>query len=815
MPPWGGQGGPGGPPPPWAQQPDTATIVEEPKCAWTEHDAPDGKKYFYNAETQESVWEKPQALIDHQNRMDILDQAKQDMPFTPAFLKLGSAAEMAQRENSQKAQSTPESLAAQRAKAAAAAVLQKRGMNMQGNEVSPAKEEEEPPKKEEPKDKSRPVSSTPVSGTPWCVVWTGDGRSFFYNPTTKTSVWEKPAEMVGRSDVAKMLESPESAEEYKRKLAEKSLPVQPAAESGEPAEKKMKIDETPVETSRQDADPDITFIKEEKKRVGTGKEAAIEAEVKAARERANVPLEKRMTQFKALLEEKKISAFSTWEKELHKIVFDPRYLLLTSKERKQVFEKYVKERADEERKERKQKAKEIKDKFRELLEESELDSKASYSDFSKENGKDPRFKALEKSRDREDIFKDFLIELRKREKDEKEEKRKGIKKDFKNMLKECDEIDHHSRWSDIKKMLADDPRYQAVDSSSQREDWFSDYVHDLRDSRSKRRDRSRSRKRSKSSGSSKSRSRSDSRDKKKKKKKDRSRSKSKSRSGSRGRKRDREDGETSETEKNGKHDSGMNGGEYGGEDSDGEAAEKKAREERMIASLKKREEEVKEQMAGHLKDRDKERKEHMHSAEVNGFAALLTDLIRTPDYSWKEAKKILKKDSRWESLSLEKPEKERLFDEHMDKLVQKKKDSYHSLIDEIKDVALDASFKDVKKQIRDDPRYTKFSSSEKKCEKEFYNWISDKTKKAREDYKNLLRETKVITYKSLEQIKEKDGNHMEEIEEILSKDSRYHVLEPLNDDRADILMAYLEELERRGPPPPPTLQEPSKARMRM
>ena len=72
--------------------------------------------------------------------MDILDQAKQDMPFTPAFLKLGSAAEMAQRENSQKAQSTPESLAAQRAKAAAAAVLQKRGMNMQGNEVSPAKE---------------------------------------------------------------------------------------------------------------------------------------------------------------------------------------------------------------------------------------------------------------------------------------------------------------------------------------------------------------------------------------------------------------------------------------------------------------------------------------------------------------------------------------------------------------------------------------------------------------------------------------------------------------------------------------------------
>jgi len=31
-----------------------------------------------------------------------------------------------------------------------------------------------------------------------------------------------------------------------------------------------------------------------------------------------------------------VSAFSTWDKELHKIVFDPRYLLLNPKERKQV-----------------------------------------------------------------------------------------------------------------------------------------------------------------------------------------------------------------------------------------------------------------------------------------------------------------------------------------------------------------------------------------------------------------------------------------------------------------------------------------------
>ena len=45
---------------------------------------------------------------------------------------------------------------------------------------------------------------------------------------------------------------------------------------------------------------------------------------------------------------------------------------------------------------------------------------------------------------------------------------------------------------------------------------------------------------------------------------------------------------------------------------------------------------------------------------------------------------------------------------------------------------------DIKKNIREDPRYNKFSSSEKKCEKEFYAWLKDKTQKAKDDYKKLL-----------------------------------------------------------------------------
>merc|ERR1711881_724700 len=251
--------------------------------------------------------------------------------FTPAFLNLGENATKQQQQEAQKAEA---------AKAAAAAVLSKKNLSDGGPETGIMKAA--------PKDKSRPISSTPVPGTPWCVVWTGDHRSFFYNPTTKLSVWEKPAEMVGRSDVAKMLESPQCAEEFKKKQQMKQLPVL----EDEPMAKKMMV------TEQQ---PVVQII---------GKEAAIEAEVRAARERAVVPLETRMKQFRDLLEEKQISAFSTWEKELHKIVFDPRYLLLASKDRKQAFDQYIRERADLERKEKKAKAKEKKDAFRALCEEA-------------------------------------------------------------------------------------------------------------------------------------------------------------------------------------------------------------------------------------------------------------------------------------------------------------------------------------------------------------------------------------------------------------------------------------------------------------
>lgn len=76
-----------------------------------------------------------------------------------------------------------------------------------GEKSELAKEQAKEKEEAKPKDKSRPVSSTPIPGTPWCVVWTGDGRVFFFNPSTRTSVWEKPDELKNKPEVDKLMAS--------------------------------------------------------------------------------------------------------------------------------------------------------------------------------------------------------------------------------------------------------------------------------------------------------------------------------------------------------------------------------------------------------------------------------------------------------------------------------------------------------------------------------------------------------------------------------------------------------------------------------
>ncbi|CAF4564107.1 unnamed protein product, partial [Rotaria magnacalcarata] len=79
-----------------------------------------------------------------------------------------------------------------------------------------------------------------------------------------------------------------------------------------------------------------------------------------------------------------------------------------------------------------------------------------------------------------------------------------------------------------------------------------------------------------------------------------------------------------------------------------------------------------EQLSGFQRELDKEREQLKKDKAIENFKALLTDMVRTPDAEWKETKKNLRKDSRWDQ-DIDRNEKERLFEEHIGLLEKKRK----------------------------------------------------------------------------------------------------------------------------------------------
>ncbi|XP_069052075.1 transcription elongation regulator 1 isoform X4 [Lepisosteus oculatus] len=660
-----------------------------PLSEWSEYKTADGKTYYYNNRTLESTWDKPEELKE-----------KENLFFFPVFPMVEKEAEKP-KEPGKQAQEEVEPM----------------DMEEEEPKVEPPKEIKEEPKEEEMTEeekaaqKAKPVATSPIPGTPWCVVWTGDDRVFFYNPTTRLSMWDRPEELVGRADVDKIIQEPPHKKglDESRKMGLSKEELESAAEEA--------MDDEPVKAKKRK--------KDEVKEADTEKEAAMEAEIKAARERAIVPLEARMKQFKDMLLERGVSAFSTWEKELHKIVFDPRYLLLNPKERKQVFDQYVKTRAEEERKEKKNKIMQAKEEFRRMMEEAKLNPRTTFSEFATKHAKESRFKAIEKMKDREAIFIEFMTALRKKEKEDSKTRGEKVKHDFYELLSDH-HIDGQLRWSKVKDKLESDHRYKAVESSAMREELFKQYV-----------------------------------------------------------------------EKQAKN-------------LDSDKEKELERQARIEASLREREREVQKARSEQTKEIDREREQHKREEAIQHFKALLSDMVRSSDVSWSDTRRTLRKDHRWESASLlERDEKEKLFNEHIESLTKKKKEHFRQLLDETTSITLTTTWKEVKKIIKEDPRCIKFSSSDRKKQREFEDYIKDKYITAKADFRTLLKETKFITYRSRKLIQESD-QHLKDVEKILQNDKRYLVLDCVPEERRKLIMAYIEDLDRRGPPPPPTASEPTR-----
>jgi transcription elongation regulator 1 len=520
-------------------------------------------------------------------------------------------------------------------------------------------------------------------------------------------------------------------------------------------------------------------------------------------------------------------------------VFDPRYLLLNSKERKQVFEKYVKDRANQESKEKAAALRRKRDSFNDLLREANItlnkSSSMTFVEFSQHPRfvKDDRFKSIEKTKDRESLFNDFLSDLRRIEKEEKYAEKDKLKKAYIGMLKELKHLHRHSSWTETRKMIETDGRFKSLDSSSKREDYFRDYCKYLDEMRP-------------SADVEKVQHHKHHKSEKKNANDEGTDSEAAGVSGDGGAVNLDKSNELSFSEKSG-------AAATAAEEDLTSKRKEKEKQDRIEASIRERNKEVKKIKDEYNNEREKDRELLRHNEAIESFKALLIDIIKSNlinseksekerdkdrekentkdkddkeggsgsskrdksggELTWKEAKKILKRDARWSySKVLEKDEKEKLFDEHMDKFRAKKRDLFHQLLDDNQQkISLKMStWREVKRAIKHDTRYEKLHSSDSfKMEKEFDSYINEKLHKAKLDFRELLLQTKLITYKTHVMIKE-TPQLLVDIEDMLSKDKTFIVLECVQEDRKKMLLDYIEKLHNEGPPPPPTATEPSR-----
>ncbi|KAJ1397275.1 FF domain [Sesbania bispinosa] len=184
--------------------------------------------------------------------------------------------------------------------------------------------------------------------------------------------------------------------------------------------------------------------------------------------------------FKALLESVNVGSDWTWDRAMRLIINDKRYAALkTLGERKQAFNEYLNQRKKQEAEEKRMKQKKAREDFKKMLEEStELTSSTRWSKAVAIFENDERFKAVERDRDRRDMFDSFLEELINKERARVQEERKRNIMEYKKFLETCDYIKASTQWRKVQDRLEADERCSRLEKIDRLE-IFQDYLRDL------------------------------------------------------------------------------------------------------------------------------------------------------------------------------------------------------------------------------------------------------------------------------------------------------------------------------------------------
>ncbi|KAL2574705.1 hypothetical protein AAZV13_17G202500 [Glycine max] len=451
---------------------------------WQEHTSADGRRYYYNKRTRQSSWEKPLELM---SPIEISWQVRRNFNNCLYGHCEGGGSTFSRyyynKVTQQSTWSIPEELKLAREQAQKAA---NQGMQSETNDTSNAAVSSTATPTPTPTAvnaaslntsltsnhsnglASSPSSVTPIAATDSQQSVSGlSGSSVSHSIVTPSTTGVEPSTVVTTSAAPTIVAGSSG-------LAENS-----------PQQSKM----PPLVENQASQDfasvngSSLQDIEEAKRSLPVvGKNNVVPPEEKTNDDETLVyanKLEAKLA-FKALLESVNVQSDWTWEQAMREIINDKRYnALKTLGERKQAFNEYLGQRKKLEAEERRMKQKRAREEFTKMLEEcKELTSSMRWSKAISMFENDERFNAVERLRDREDLFESYMVELERKEKENAAEEHRRNIAEYRKFLESCDYVKANSHWRKIQDRLEDDDRYlrlEKIDCLLV----FQDYIRDL------------------------------------------------------------------------------------------------------------------------------------------------------------------------------------------------------------------------------------------------------------------------------------------------------------------------------------------------
>ncbi|XP_055428532.1 pre-mRNA-processing factor 40 homolog A isoform X4 [Bubalus kerabau] len=401
------------------------------KSMWTEHKSPDGRTYYYNTETKQSTWEKPD---------DLKTPAEQLLSKCP-WKEYKSDSGKPYYYNSQTKESRwakpkeLEDLEGYQNTIVAGSLITKSNLHAM------IKAEESSKQEECTTTSAAPVPTTEIPTTMSTMAAAANASASTSASSTVSGTVPVVPEPEVTSIVATVVDNENtvtiSTEEQAQLTSTPSVQDQSEVSSN-----------TGEETSKQETVADFTPKKEEEESQPAKKTYTWNTKEEAKQA------------FKELLKEKRVPSNASWEQAMKMIINDPRYSALAKlSEKKQAFNAYKVQTEKEEKEEARSKYKEAKESFQRFLENHEkMTSTTRYKKAEQMFGEMEVWNAISE-RDRLEIYEDVLFFLSKKEKEQAKQLRKRNWEALKNILDNMANVTYSTTWSEAQQYLMDNPTF--------------------------------------------------------------------------------------------------------------------------------------------------------------------------------------------------------------------------------------------------------------------------------------------------------------------------------------------------------------------